>query len=457
VVRLAEDPWLVRYAADGQASPLSLQAGLEWALAFVVAKDGSFYVAGGTNVGTAGAGVRVDHLSPVGVLLASNDLRTDGGLTTFQALSLGPDDKVYLLGESASSRSLITLTAEGGFGSALMLPAVASNQDGQHVLDAPSSMAIGPNGSITLQGGSDALWVQHVEMLGNTPTTAWWQTLADNFARASVYAGGVAAAEDGGWFVGVGTGWTNASSLLGYYQRTVVHFTNDGRTLWGSGDYFEPLQISEPSVMRHARICPLADSVLLATLVPATPRNRDDKLLDASEPSATVARYTKNGVLAQSLALPGVIDLVPVGPTSAVFLGADAKITRLDLQALNPAPAATGDVCTAAADCVSGACCASPSSMFKSECGAAAKCAQGDLCTDDSTCAGTCVKGSTAGSQGFCSTACAASSDCPKNSFCVGTNCLATCNAATDCPHQGTSCVPVANTESVMVTVCKPD
>ncbi len=453
VVRFAEDPWLVRFAGDdGQATPLSLQAGLGWVNSFIVAPDGSLYLGGTTAI--SGSQVRIDHVSANGELLASSMPSAD--LVQLDALGLGPDGKVYLVADSTDGRKLVALNEDGSQESALPIEVDARFDSGDYwYLDTAKRLAFSEDGSFLLQGGADILWVQQLEVTAEAARTRWVRQLADNVARDSVFAGGVFPTADGGALVGVGTGWTNASSLLGYYNRNVKRLAADGRITWSAGDYFTP-GVPEPQVIRHSSICPLTDSVLLATRRSADPRlGSDSVLLDPAAPTATVARYTMAGAFAQSLVLPGVLDVVSVGPTSAVFLSA-TQLTRFDLPALEVTAGAAGAACSANSDCASGACCASPSKAFKSECGAEAHCAQGDLCVDDAGCNGKCLKGAMAGSQGFCSQLCGASSECPKGSFCAEGSCLAACASPAECPYVGAACTTVSNAESVMVTACKP-
>ena len=329
VVRFAEEPWLVRYAAyDGQASPLDLQAGLSWASAFVIAADGSLYVAGTTRLD--GSTVRVDHLSATGELLASSMPSPE--LIEFDALALGPDGKVYLVAESSDGRRLVTLDAAAGQEAALLMETAALVGQERLDLDTPRRLAFAADGGVLLQGGADTLWVQKLELTPELARTRWAQESASNFARGSVYAGGVFGTPDGGALLGVGTGWTNAASLLGTYRRSVDRIAADGRFTWSSGDSFMPRD-PEPDVIRHTSICPLADSVILANLTGVDARvgsAGDATLLDSATPAATVARYTMAGALAQSLVLPGVVDVVAAGPTSAVFLSA-AQLARLRL------------------------------------------------------------------------------------------------------------------------------
>jgi len=443
VVRLQNEPWLVRYAADGVATPLDLRVGLPWVRSFVLAEDGSIYVAGDTEVGNTAAGVHVDHLSGRGELLASNDLAKDGGLGGFAVMARDPAGKVRLIA-TGLGRELVTLSPAGSKDVSLPI-------QGDFV--EPSRLAFSADGSALLQGGQSVLWAAKLDLTGMVATPLWRLELAGNFASRSVYGAGIVPTEDGGAFVALGTGWTNAESGLGYYERKLHRVSAEGAVAWSRGDYFEP-RIPDPDGLRRASVAALRDSVLLATFLPADARQADNHYLDPAQIGANVARYDKTGKLAESLALPGVIDITPVGGTSAVFLTKTA-VVRYDFQPLEVTLTAAGGACSTGSDCVSGTCCASVANAFVGKCSATAKCASGDLCAEDATCDGRCLKSAASGAQGFCSAACSASTDCPRGAFCVEAQCLTACSGPDECPYRGAACAIVSNAEQIMVSVCK--
>jgi hypothetical protein len=453
VVRTTRDPWFVSVSKDGQATPLSLQAGTPWAGGFALGKDGSLYVAG-MNASSP----RVDHLSPSGQLLGSNDLSAEA--TDILAIRHGSDDdNVYVLARLSGALRLLTLSAEGKAGTIAQLPGAAPDERGSmQDFASPHQFAVA-RGRLGLQGGDDLVWLADVTLpaaasmatapgLGN-----WWHRQADEFAYFSVYAGGVSPAPNGGWYSAFGSGWTNASSGLGYYSRTLERYTASGKGLWTGFDYFEPRIVTDPAAQRLVTFATLADSVIYAGFLVPDPQNSDPSYANGSSP-ANVVRFSHSGLVGESLTVPNVLGLAPVGPTSVAML-TSGSVVRYDFEALNLPASKAGAKCVEATDCESGACCAGPRNMFQHVCLAEPKCGQGDSCSSDANCTGKCMLSAT-GPEGFCAGACAASADCPKDTFCVAGGCLPVCAMPQDCPYPGVACARVPNAEGIDVSVCQP-
>lgn len=465
VVRLLVAPWLVRHAPDGRPSALSVDGDFVWVTEFVTGNDGSLYLAGTVDAPNGvGHTVRIDHLSPSGTTLAS----ALWGLPR-EAGAEGQDESAELGGLTRDDAGTIWVVATAEFGrfvgvvdpdlrlqARVEIPRLVDDLGEPRDVATPTRAAFAADGQYLLQGGSSALWVQRGDGL-LADRGGWWLEQATNVRSGAVHAGGIVHAPSGGWFAAVGTGFTDADAGGGFYHRGLVRLSDDGRRVWGSGDYFEPQSPpSDEADLRHVSLALLDDSVLLATLAPnGTPRNADDITLSPDHPLATVIRYTQRGEYAAALELGGVLDVATVGPHAAVFLepeGSGYRVQRFDFEALELPLLPAGAACSVPADCAAGACCASATGLFPVTCSASAQCGLGTYCEQhDSTCDGTCIDGEQPATQGYCSPTCATSNDCPTRSACADGSCRPTCQTDADCPYRGAQCVAIADDQ-----VCVP-
>ena len=462
VVRLTESPWLVRHDANGRPNALAVETALDWALGFVNSDDGSLYVAGTIRSGEAAddAHVRVDHLSPSGRTLAAQEWSVPGASgTSCNGIGLGPDGAVYVLATTSTGRSLVRLGPDGELADALAVPVPLGQAEADFA--GPQRLALAPDGSYLMQGGTRDLWLERATLAGDA-NDAWGLLLDQQPADDAIYAGGMLRAAQGGWFVAVGSGSSDESGR-GFYHRGVLRLSEDGRRLWGQGDFFEPSAVTDAAALRRVSLALLEDSVLLATAKPSgVPLNDDDILLDADEPETTLVRYSLKGDFEQAYALGGILDAAAVGSHAALFLGASPdrphrySLLRIDFDALSVPLAAQGAACSVSADCAAGACCASATGLRAVTCRASERCTSGDFCSDDAQCSGKCVLSPSGAGLGFCSAPCQASLDCPRNAACIDEQCFAVCGDSSDCPYRGNECTAVTSAEAQQVSVCSP-
>ena len=460
VVRIAHAPWLVKHDTTGSAHALTPEADLEWASAFAIAADGSLYLGGTVPLDgdTQNSNVRIDHLSATAKTLSSRQWLLPGVQSSaLLSLTRGPSGEVHALSSSDSGVAVVRLADNGDAAEVAAVPLPLDKQASD--LAQPARLALSADGSYLLQGGSSMLWVERADASGQA-SAAWFYRLADNPEQAAVYAGGIVPTAQGGWFAAVGTGF-QAASGPSFYHRGVVRLSEDGRRLWGAGDYFEPGTSADGAALRRVSLALLDDSILLTVAVAnAEPKNSDDITLSPEHKNATLIRYSLKGDYAQAFELGAIQAAAAIGAEAAVFLETDpTQPDRYTLQRFDFAPlvvpkVAAGAACSANQDCESGACCASSTGLFAVTCAEAGHCGQGDYCNDSALCSGSCVVNSNAALQGFCSATCTASSDCPARSACVSGQCLPSCVSAADCPYRGTQCADATSNEAETVSVC---
>ena len=471
VVRLAESPWLVRHDANGKPRALMVESALDWALGFVNVDDGSLYVAGTIRGSEQSddAHVRVDHLSASGGSLASSEWSlpatadaTDGEAsvpTSFSGIDVDPDGKAYVLASTSVGRSLVRLGLDGEIAEVLGVPLPLGQAEADFAR--AQRLTLAADGSYLIQGGTRDLWLERAELAGDA-SNAWSLLLDKQPTDDAIYAGGMLRAAQGGWFVAVGSGASDANGR-GFYHRGVLRLSEDGRRLWGQGDFFEPSAATNAARLRQVSLALLEDSVLLATLASSgVPRNDDDVTLSSGEPETTLVRYSLKGNFEQAYALGGIRDAAALAAQAAVFLGASPEhphrysLRRIDFDALSVPLAAQGEACSVDTDCAEGACCASATGLLAVTCRKSDHCSSGDFCTDDSQCSGKCMLSPSGAGQGFCSAPCQASVDCPRNAACIDAQCLSRCVDTSSCPYRGSECAAVTSAEAVQVSVCSP-
>jgi hypothetical protein len=464
VVRLSAAPWLVRHEADGKPSVLSVDIALDWVTQFVTGDDGSLYLAGTVDVPDAPRAVRIVHLSPSGTTLGSalwglpREVGAEGQDEAAQLGGLARDDAgtIWAVATAEFGRFVGVVDSDLQLQARVEVPQLVDELDQPRDVVAPARLAFAAEGQYLLQGGSRALWVQRGDGL-LADRGGWWLEQAANPSEDAVHAGGVLHAPSSGWFVAVGTGFTDTDAGGGFYHRGVVRLSEDGRRVWGNGDYFEPQTAPvDQAELRHVSLALLDDSVLLATLLPnGTPRNADDISLSPAHPLATVIRYSQRGEYAAALELGAVLDVKTVAPEAALFLEPDDlgyRLQRFDFEPLELLPLDAGAPCSVPSDCASSACCASATGLFPVTCSARGQCSLGAYCEQgDRTCDGTCVDGELPATQGYCAPACVTSDDCPTRSACVNGSCSPTCQTDADCPYRGAHCLPMG-AELVCVT-----
>lgn len=454
LVRLAAEPWLVRYAADGVMIPLSLRAGLGWAKEVEVAPDSSVYVAGSVEPGN----VRVEHLAPDGELLGAGEWAVGQEITTLEALDVAPDGTAYVLANNIYGRTLVQLDEDGAGTDSWQIPNGSTGPLSIPPLEYAEQLVFEMDGSFAVQGtGRNGHWLQKVVGLPDAASEAWVLSLSES--AGPFIASGVVPDGSGGWFTAMSTGPTQ--TLFNDCKRKLHRVSSDGRVLWSRGDELKSQHAEGSWLARFARL----DQTLVFVVGAASASNdQTSVLLDSANISANLVRYTASGELVQSLSLGNrLLDVASLGGESALVLSKGEPldttapgytVRRLDFAALPAAAVAQdGESCSGNEACASGKCCVGPSGG-SGVCGSNGRCAQGDSCAAAEDCAGACVQSST-GTQGFCAQLCEASKECPKESFCVDGKCLAVCQ--TDCAYQGTSCQVLTNAEAIDVHVCSPE
>ena len=455
VVRLSAAPWLVRHAIDGQPSPLAVTSDLDWVSKLVTAEDGSLYLGGTIPAAdeTLGTRVRIDHLSATGSTLGSARWALSqslGSTARDESTSLGglTDDgagSVWALITADFGRFVGPLDENLELRARTEVPALVDESGAARDVASPTQLTVVERGQYLIQGGDSALWIQRGDG-AQQGRGGWWKALA-SIGQPGVFAGGIAPAPNGGWFAAVGSGVSDHVSGHGFFHRGFVRLTDDGRRVSGNGDYFEPRTPPlEDGELRHVSLAVLADSVLLATLLPnGTPLNADDVTLSPEQPNATLVRYTLTGEYSEARALGRVLSVAAVGPEAAVVLQTDAsdryRLQRFDFAPLTASLVADGDACSASEDCASGACCSSATGLDPVTCSATGTCPEGDYCDrGDTTCDGVCLDGELPGTQGYCAKPCPVATDCPARSHCVNEVCMPTCSTDDDCPYRDSHC-----------------
>jgi len=301
VLRLDSAPWLVRYASDGQSSPLQVAEALDWMQGFAIGADGTLFVAGNLP-GTAGAAstVKMAHFESSGALIEAMNWPEP---TTFvRSMAASPDGHVYLGGGGTGADGLP------------LYRVVAVNEDGSPgaSMDSPVEpevLAVDVNGHAiagSVAAPSD-FFISQAALL-QPDQAAIRLFLRDAGSRIPTnYFAGAAPDGEGGWYYGAAEEGVNGFSV--HLQR--VDSAGKGSSA------------SSPivSVGDHAGLAALRDSTLIGLgRVPNGTSIRTQFLFDNYESLSTF------------------VDTVAVGPLSAVVvvqrpLGKGYSIARVDFPA----------------------------------------------------------------------------------------------------------------------------